>query len=105
MPIHSEEEYQAQLARIVTASGHISNPLLDQPTKDRYLVAYDQLVAECEVYHREELCTKFQGLREQYVVLGWLPELKPAEPTPEPDPIVEQAPAPKPFRDFLDDDE
>lgn len=105
MPIHSEEEYQAQLSRIVTASGHISNPLLDEATKNRYMVGYDQLVAECEEYRREELCTKFSGLREQYAVLGWLPALKPAEPTPEPEPIVEPAPAPKPFRDFLDDDE
>lgn len=105
MPVHSEEEYHAQLARIVAASGHISNPLLDQATKDRYMITYDQLVAECEEYRREELCKSFPGLREQYVILGWLPEIKQSEPPPEPEPIVEPEQTPNPaFRDFLDDD-
>lgn len=104
MPIHSEEEYHAQLGRIVNASIIIGNPLLlDQAKKDRYLAAYDQLVTECEEYRREELCMKFPGLREQYVILGWLPEKK-LESTPEPEPIQKQPPIPKPFRDFLDDD-
>lgn len=107
--ISSEEQYDKSLAWMVEKADELEDPLLDGEERDKLQRTYDFVSSQVVEYSRLLTARELPYMHDAYAEAGIevrddeLPEIKQAEPTPGPKPIVEQEP--KPFRDFLDDDE
>lgn len=106
--IESEEQYDKSLAWLVEKADDLEDPLLEGEERDKLQRTYDFVSAQVVEYSRLLTARALPYMRDAYAEVGIeVRDDEQQEPIVEPDPTPEPIPepsAPKPFRDFLDDD-